>query len=86
MVETPKPASNIHRLIPASRSLPCPFREGSMKAKCWARFLKGGDSATLIAAFRRLGAAGNTAHSWLSVFRVTARAMFEAQRQKGLGE
>ncbi len=71
------------RLTPASAPLPNPFRPRSMKAACFERFLRGGDSKTLVADFRALGAAGTTANTWLSVFRTFVRGMRAAKKEGG---
>ena len=80
MTDIPKP-SNVHRLVPAtaSASLPNPFRPGTKKAACYERFMLGGDSATLKADFRKLGAAGTTANTWLGSFRLLARTVRAVQ-------
>jgi hypothetical protein len=54
-----------------------------MKARCFERFLRGGDSKTLVADFRAMGAAGNTAHTWLSIFRVFVRGVQAARQEPG---
>jgi hypothetical protein len=74
-------STNVRRLTPAARSIPNPFRAGTMKARCFERFLCGGDSKTLVADFRAMGAAGNTARTWLSVFRVYVRGVRVAKQE-----
>jgi len=76
----PTKESNVHRLIPASAPLPNPFRAGTKKARCWERFLRGGNSAAILADFRATGCAGTTAYTWLSVFRTFARGMQAAKQ------
>lgn len=46
-----------------------PYREGSMKAKAYAVFAKGGTRASIIAAIQKLGATAGTASSWTQRFR-----------------
>ncbi len=74
--------SNVHRLTSAARALPNPLRVGTTKARCFDRFLLGGDSKTLVADFRALGAADTTAHTWLSVFRTFVRGMRAAKKEE----
>lgn len=47
----------------------CPYREGTMKAKAYAIFAKGGTRESMIAAIVKGGATKNTASSWIQFFR-----------------
>lgn len=76
-----KSPNNVICLVPPSSASVNPFRAGSLKALCWERFLRGGDSASIVKDMRSLGAAGSTARTWLCTFRVFARAMREAGRK-----
>lgn len=46
-----------------------PYREGTMKAKAFALFAKGGTRESMIAAIVKSGATKNTASSWIQFFR-----------------
>lgn len=80
MTETPKD-SNVHRLTPASTSLPNPFRPNCMKARCYERFQQGGDTASILRDMEKLGAAGTTARTWLCTFRMFVRGARAVQKQ-----
>ena len=45
-----------------------PFREGSMKAKGWAIFAKGGERSKIVEAITKLGATPSTASSWCHTY------------------
>lgn len=69
-----KTSATVHHLpLPSSRPAN-PFRPGSKKAVGFEIFLRGGTRDDLLGDLVKLGVAGTTARTWLSMFRAIERS------------